>query len=69
MSRLVKMKLVLQIILISTLIILKSKGQSVGELKEELNEIKSYIAFMFKKIEMDMKKWEYKVTIKIHTEF
>ena len=69
MSRLVKMKLLLQIILICTLIILKSKGQSVGELKEELNDIKSYISFMFKKIKMDMKKWEYKVKFKIRTEF
>ena len=63
------MKLVLHIVSICTLIILKSKGQSIGELKEELNDIKSYIAFMFKKIKMDMKKWEYKVKFKIHTEF
>ena len=63
------MKLTLHIILICTLIILKSKGQSDGELKAELNEIKSYIALKFKKIEMDMKKWEYKVTFKIHTKF
>ena len=63
------MKLMLHIIYICTLIILKTKGQSVGELKEELNEMKSYIAFMFKKIKMDMKKWEYKVKFKIRTEF
>ena len=63
------MKLLLHIILICSLIILKSKGQSVGELKEELDEIKSYIVLMFKKIQMDIKKWEYKVTFQIHSEF
>ena len=68
-SRGVKMKLTLHIILICTLIILKSKGQSDGELKAELNEIKSYIALKFKKIEMDMKKSNDKVKFQIHKEF